>query len=88
LHVTTRLAGGGIVDGQALRYTRYNSLVRLVMRQISKKEGGDTDTSRDYEYTDWGAVDRFAVEFLSEVEGNRPVEAPSGARASAPQARA
>jgi len=71
----------------ALPYTRYNFLVRFVMRWISRKEGGDTDTSRDYEYTDWNAVDRFAIEFLAEVAGNRPGEVPP-ARAGAPEARA
>jgi menaquinone-dependent protoporphyrinogen oxidase len=45
----------------ALPYTKYNFLVRWIMRRISKSEGGDTDTSRDYEYTDWNAVDRFAL---------------------------
>lgn len=47
----------------ALPYSRYPLLLRLVMRFISGRAGGDTDTSRDYEYTDWGAVDRFAGEF-------------------------
>jgi menaquinone-dependent protoporphyrinogen oxidase len=46
----------------ALPYSKYNFLIRFVMRRISAKEGGDTDTSRDYEYTDWNAVDRFARE--------------------------
>jgi menaquinone-dependent protoporphyrinogen oxidase len=50
----------------ALLYTRYNFLVRFVMRRIAAKEGGDTDTSRDYEYTDWGAVERFAHELAQE----------------------
>src|SRR5690606_38645596 len=45
----------------ALNYSRYNFLIRFVMRSIARKAGGDTDTSRDYEYTDWSAVDRFAV---------------------------
>ena len=47
----------------ALLYRRYNPLLRLVMRFIVSQAGGDTDTSRDYEYTDWPAVDRFAAEF-------------------------
>jgi menaquinone-dependent protoporphyrinogen oxidase len=34
------------------------------MKQISKKEGGSTDTSRDHEYTDWKSVERFAENFL------------------------
>jgi menaquinone-dependent protoporphyrinogen oxidase len=44
----------------ALPYSKYNFLIRFIMRRIAAKEGGDTDTSRDYEYTDWPAVDRFA----------------------------
>jgi menaquinone-dependent protoporphyrinogen oxidase len=64
----------------ALPYTRYNFLVRFVMRRISRKEGGDTDTSRDYEYTDWAAVDRFAAEFADEVAG--PVDAVTSPRRS------
>ena len=43
----------------ALRYTQYNWLVRLVMKHISKTEGVSTDTSRDHEYTDWIDLDRF-----------------------------
>ena len=30
------------------------------MRRIAAKEGGDTDTSRDYEYTEWKAVEAVA----------------------------
>jgi menaquinone-dependent protoporphyrinogen oxidase len=44
----------------ALPYSKYDFVTRFVMRRIAAKEGGDTDTSRDYEYTDWAAVDRFA----------------------------
>ncbi|HEV8548021.1 MAG TPA: flavodoxin domain-containing protein [Polyangiaceae bacterium] len=51
----------------ALPYSKYNVLTRFVMRRISAKEGGDTDTSRDYEYTDWAAVDRFARELVTRV---------------------
>ena len=72
----------------ALPYTRYNFLVRFVMRRIARKEGGDTDTSRDYEYTDWSAVERFALEFLQAVEGSEPEEAYPRAPVVAPEARA
>ena len=41
----------------ALKYRQYGFIKRLVMRWISKRAGGDTDTSRDFEYTDWSAVD-------------------------------
>ncbi len=42
--------------------------LRLVMRLISGMAGGDTDTSRDYEYTDWQAVERFAGRIASSLE--------------------
>jgi len=49
----------------ALKYSQYNPLIRLIMRRIAAKEGGETDTSRDYEYTDFAAVERFAREFVA-----------------------
>jgi menaquinone-dependent protoporphyrinogen oxidase len=51
----------------ALKYTQYSWLKRTLMKHISAKEGGDTDTSRDFEYTDWEEVDRFTEAFLSEL---------------------
>jgi menaquinone-dependent protoporphyrinogen oxidase len=51
----------------ALLYTKYNFLVRFIMKRIARKAGGDTDTSRDYEYTDWAALDRFADELSQEI---------------------
>jgi menaquinone-dependent protoporphyrinogen oxidase len=59
----------------ALRYTRYNPFVRMLMKAISKSAGGDTDTSRDFEYTDWAAVERFAREFEALLP--KPAVAPS-----------
>ena len=47
----------------ALPWSRYNFFIRSMMRIIVAMAGGDTDTSRDYEYTDWAAVERFAAEF-------------------------
>ena len=58
----------------ALRYREYNFFLRLVMRLISAKAGGDTDASRDYVYTDWGAVDRFARDFAQQLA--QPAAAP------------
>jgi menaquinone-dependent protoporphyrinogen oxidase len=52
----------------ALRYTKYNALIRFMMRLIVGAAGGDTDTSRDYEYTDWQAVERFAADFAAQLE--------------------
>jgi menaquinone-dependent protoporphyrinogen oxidase len=60
----------------ALLYTRYGFFTRLVMRLISKRAGGDTDTSRDYEYTDWNAVSDFARRFADRIqEARAPAEA-------------
>jgi len=49
--------------GGALKWSRYGPLVKLMMRFIVRMAGGDADTSRDHEYTDWNAVERFAAEF-------------------------
>jgi len=52
----------------ALMYREYGVLTRFVMKMISKREGGETDTSRDYEYTDWKALDRFVSIMAEEME--------------------
>ena len=48
----------GIVEyaAGALRYSKYNFIKKWIMRMIAKKSGGGTDTTRDYEYTDWNQV--------------------------------
>lgn len=51
----------------AIMYTKYNPLVRWVMKRISRKEGRSTDTSRDHEYTDWAAVEAFGESALELV---------------------
>ncbi|HWA83901.1 MAG TPA: flavodoxin domain-containing protein [Fimbriimonadaceae bacterium] len=59
----------------AMKYTKYPWLMRIMLRAIVKRTGrehsGDTDTSRDYEYTDWEALERFVADFLS-VQAIRP----------------
>ena len=51
-----------IVAG-ALPYTQYGFVTRWIMKRIVASAGGDTDTSRDYEYTDWNDLRMFAAEF-------------------------
>ena len=58
--LTTTFAG-------AVKYTQYNFVTRIIMKMISKREGGSTDTSRDHEYTDWDAVTRFAERFAEKA---------------------
>ena len=49
----------------ALMYSKYPLPLRWLMRRLAKKAGGDTDTSRDYEYTDWEQVARYARRLLA-----------------------
>jgi menaquinone-dependent protoporphyrinogen oxidase len=51
----------------ALHYRQYNIVLRLLMRRIARRSGGDTDTSRDHEYTDWAAVDGFAHAMVAKI---------------------
>ena len=62
----------------ALLYTRYGFFKRWIMKNIARdKRSPDTDTSRDYVYTDWDSVKRFAEEFL---EARVPQGVPSTQR--------
>ena len=49
----------------ALKYSKYGLLKRFIMKRIAKRAGGDTDTSQDYEYTDWNAVVNFTRDFVA-----------------------
>ena len=57
----------------ALPYTRYNWIKRRLMRRIARKAGGDTDITRDFEYTDWIDLAAFAREFFERVRGTAEV---------------
>lgn len=48
-----------------LMYSKYNFLVRWIMKRIAHKAGFDGPTSRDYEFTNWPAVDRFVTEYAA-----------------------
>jgi menaquinone-dependent protoporphyrinogen oxidase len=56
----------------ALLYSKYNPLVRFVMKRIARKAGTGTDTSRDYEYTDWVSLDRFVDELAEDLAASAP----------------
>lgn len=59
--------GETVLFAGALPYSRYNPFLRFLMKLIAAAAGSDTDTSRDYEYTDWQAVDRFAIDFAAHM---------------------
>jgi menaquinone-dependent protoporphyrinogen oxidase len=48
----------------ALAYSKYSLPMRWVMKRIARQAGESTDTSQDYEYTDWNQVDRYARRLL------------------------
>ena len=47
---------------RGLQYREYDFATRLLMRLLMRKQGHPTDTSRDYDYTDWAAVEAFGHE--------------------------
>jgi len=56
--------------GGALRFSEYGFLKRLMMKRIAKDLlEEETSTSSDVEFTDWNAVDAFAADVASFVEG-------------------
>jgi len=59
--MATQIAG-------ALKYRQYNFFTRLIMKMIAKREGRTTDTSKDYEYTDWTAVREFVKDFAVRIK--------------------
>lgn len=60
---TTYLSVGG-----ALKYTKYSLFFRSMLRGINASKGGPTDTSKDYEFTDWDELKHFIYGFLAEIE--------------------
>ncbi len=59
----------------ALLYTQYNWMKRTIMRMISEKEGGDVDTTKDFEYTDWAELRQVIETFCPNA---RPLTSASG----------
>jgi len=51
---TERVAG-------CLQYREYDVFTRQLMRLLMKRMGHPTDTSQDYDYTDWEALDRLGA---------------------------
>ncbi|HEY0211786.1 menaquinone-dependent protoporphyrinogen IX dehydrogenase [Acerihabitans sp.] len=47
----------------ALRYPRYRWFDRVMIQLIMRMTGGETDSSKEIEYTDWQQVDDFARDF-------------------------
>lgn len=53
----------GVFAG-ALRYPRYGVFDKMMIRLIMTLTGGETDTSKEVEYTNWGKVEQFSDRFM------------------------
>jgi menaquinone-dependent protoporphyrinogen oxidase len=51
----------------ALRYSQYGWFKRRLIQGFARVGGHSTDASRDHEYTDWAAVERFADAFAARL---------------------
>ena len=58
----------------AVAYTKYNPLLRWWMKLICRRQGLPTDTSRDWDLTEWNEVQRFARELAVRL-ASAPAEA-------------
>jgi menaquinone-dependent protoporphyrinogen oxidase len=71
LHAETFIKSTGWIPARVetfaggLPYTKYGWFTRWLIRKISKAKGLGIDASRDYDYTDWSAVDAFARRFIA-----------------------
>jgi len=51
----------------AMAFTKYGVFTRMLLKVISRRSGGPTDTSRDQELTNWDQVAQFADEFAASL---------------------
>ncbi len=59
----------------SLQYREYDFVTRQVMRLLMKRMGHPTDTSHDYDYTDWDAVDCLGRELAQAAGAERSAAA-------------
>ncbi len=51
----------------AIRYSQYDFFKSWFLRIIASTKGAPTDTSQDYEFTDWKDLEAFVDAFLTQV---------------------
>ena len=80
-----RPAHVGLFAG-ALLYTHYGFIKKHIMKKIASDKGSlDTDTTRDYVYTEWDGVQRFTEDYpgragSGRVRSGQPSDADPGLR--------
>ena len=55
----------------SLAYTQYSFFTRFIMKRIARRQGAPTDTSRDYEFTNWDEVARLADNVARRIAAER-----------------
>jgi menaquinone-dependent protoporphyrinogen oxidase len=55
----------------SLAYTQYSFFTRFIMKRIARRQGAPTDTSRDYEFTNWDDVARLAENVARRIAAER-----------------
>ncbi|QDT02123.1 Protoporphyrinogen IX dehydrogenase [menaquinone] [Rubripirellula lacrimiformis] len=60
----------------SLRYSKYGWFKKRLMHWIADKSGRQTEMDRDYEFTNWDAVDTFAADFATIVHNTRQTNPP------------
>lgn len=61
------------LTGGMLAYTRYGFIKRKLIRHIAKTDNLETDTSRDWDHTDWAAVSAFTADFIERLGNDNQV---------------
>ena len=61
-------------------YSKYNFLLRMVMKRIARRAGASTDTSRDQVFTKWQDLDGLVETFLRSLpaQAGAPYDPPVG----------
>jgi len=60
----------------SLQYREYDFMTRLLIRLMMARGGHPTDTSQDYDYTDWDAVAAFANACVAMAPAPEPAAVP------------
>ena len=55
----------------AFRYSRYGPVKRLIMKMIARRHGQPTDSSRDYDLTDYADLETFVRNFARGLAESR-----------------
>lgn len=61
----------------ALPFSHYGFLLKLIMKFIARNHGAIVNTSRDYDFTDYVAFEKFIDDFVASA--NSPIQRPATA---------